>query len=248
MLIFNPKKILILTLIFLLPAAVIKSQTFGFGCLGLSGFYAGFTQQQYVAGGLNDYIKYNNYGPVPSSNIEFKKGSGYRIGANLFRAKFESFFISAKGYYQFMRENIEQSKTAQNSLIQNKYQFSMNHWGLAIDIGVPLFSIIDLKIIEGGVVFYNSEFVHTVLENEKQLYELKYEPDNKKVNYYIASGLLIHIVPDYISIEGTAGFSFLKYDQFDLKSELPVGAGKITSPVSKGGFLTTVQLNIGFPL
>ncbi len=242
------KIIFILALIFLIPSAVIKSQTFGFGCLGLSGFYAGFSQQQYVVDGLNDFIKFNNYGPVPSSYVEFKKGSGYRIGANLFRAKFENFFISAKGFYQFMRENLELNQTAQNSLFKNKYQLSMNHWGLAVDIGVPLLSIIDLKIIEGGIVFYNTEFVHTVLENEKQIYELKYEPDNKKVNYYIASGLLIHIVPDYISIEGTAGYSFLKYDRFDLKTESPVGKGTITNPVSKGGFLATVQLNIGFPL
>lgn len=248
MLKLSSKIIFPLALIFLLPAAVIKSQTFGFGCLGLSGFYAGFSQQQYIVDGLNDYIKLNNYGPAPSSVVEFKKGSGYRIGANFFRAKFENFFISAKGFYQFMRENLEQNQTAQNSVFKNKYQLSMNHWGLAVDIGVPLLSIIDLKIIEGGVVFYNTEFVHTVLENDKQLYELKYEPANKKVNYYIASGLLIHIVPDYISIEGTAGYSFLKYDQFDLKTELTVGAGKITNPVAKGGFLATVQLNIGFPL
>lgn len=232
----------------LLPLSLIKSQTFGFGCLGLSGFYAGYSEQQYSVDGINQYIKMNYYGPVPKSNVEFKKGTGYRIGANLFRAKFDNFFISAKGYYQFIKENIEQSAADQNSIIKNKYQLSLNHWGFALDVGVPLFSIIDLKVIEGGLVFHNMEFVHTTFRDENQLSEMKFEPQSNKVNYYIATGLIIHIVPDYISLEGTASYNFLKVDQLDLKSELLTGPTKISNSISKGGLMATVQLNIGFPL
>jgi hypothetical protein len=238
----------VLVFIILLPFYSVNSQTFGFGCLGLSGFYAGYSEQHYSAAGLNQYIKTNYYGPIPKSNVEFKKGTGYRVGANIFRAKFDNFFISAKGYYQFIKENLEQSANDLNSIIKNKYQLSLNHWGLALDIGVPVFSIIDWKALEGGIVFHNVEFIHTTFKDENQLAEIKYEPLSNKVNYYLATGLIVHIVPDYISIEGTASYNFFKIDQMDLKSDLLTGPTKITNPVSKGGLMTTVQLNIGFPL
>lgn len=239
---------LILLVLLLLPFTLTKSQTFGFGCLGLSGFYAGFSEQQYSVDGLNQYIKTNYYGPIPKSNVEFKKGTGYRIGANIFRAKFDKFFISAKGYYQFIKENLEQSANDQSSVIKNKYQLSLNHWGLALDIGAPLFSIIDLKVVEGGIVFHNVEFTHTTFKDDNQLSEVKYEPLSNKVNYYVATGLIIHIIPDYISIEGTASYNFLKVDQLTIKSDLLTGPTKISNSISKGGLMTTVQLNIGFPL
>ncbi|NMB83224.1 MAG: hypothetical protein GYA14_15555 [Ignavibacteria bacterium] len=239
---------IILFTILILPLSVTKSQTFGFGCLGLSGFYAGFSEQQYSVDGLNQYIKANYYGPVPKSNVEFKKGTGYRVGANIFRAKFDKFFISAKGYYQFIKEDLEQSANDQSSLIKNKYQLSLNHWGLALDIGAPLFSIIDLKVVEGGIVFHDIEFTHTTFKDDNQLSEVKYEPLSSKVNYYVATGLIIHIIPDYISIEGTASYNFLKVDQLTAKSDLLMGPTKISNSISKGGLMTTVQLNIGFPL
>lgn len=239
---------LILLLVLFLPFSLTKSQTFGFGCLGLSGFYAGFSEQQYSVDGLNQYIKVNYYGPIPKSNVEFKKGTGYRIGANIFRAKFDKFFISAKGYYQFIKENLEQSANDQSSIIKNKYQLSLNHWGFALDIGAPLFSIIDFKVLEGGVVFHDIEFTHTTFKDDNQLSEVKYEPLSNKVNYYVATGLIIHIIPDYISIEGTASYSFFKVDQLSTKSDLITGPTKISNSISKGGLMTTVQLNIGFPL
>lgn len=239
---------IVLLLIIFLPISIIKSQTFGFGCLGLSGFYAGYSEQKYSVDGLNQYIKLNNYGPAPQSNFEFNKGTGYRIGANFFRAKFDYLFITAKGYYQFIKENLDQKSTSQTDVIKNEYQLSMNHWGLALDIGIPLFSIIDLKVIEGGILFHNVEFLHSVFKNDVQLSENKYEPQTNKVNYYIGSGLIIHIIPDYISIEGTASYQFLKIDELINKSELQTSPTKIFNSISKGGLITSVQLNIGFPL
>lgn len=225
-----------------------KSQTFGFGCLGLSGFYAGFSQQQYSVDGLNDFVKNNYLGSLPTTGLEFKKGSGYRIGANFFRAKFDALFISAKGYYQFMKESLEQTETGQNSVLKNKYQLAMNHWGLAVDIGVPLFWIVDWKVVEGGITFHNTEFTHEALQDNNQVYEYKFEPEKNRVDYYIGSGLIIHLVPDYISVEGTASYSFMNVDELINKTDSTVGSGKISNPISKGGFAATVQLNIGFPL
>lgn len=241
-------KIFLLFLLFIIPISISKSQTFGFGCLGLSGFYAGFSQQQYSVDGLNAFVKNNYFGPIPTTSLEFKKGSGYRIGANIFRAKFDALFISAKGYYQFMKENLEQTETGQNSVLKNKYQLTMNHWGLAVDIGVPLFWIVDWKVVEGGITFHNTEFTYEAFQDNNQIYEYKFEPEKNRINYHIGSGLIIHLVPDYISVEGTASYSFMKVDELINKTDLTASPGKISNPISKGGFIATVQLNIGFPL
>ena len=45
---------------FILFGADIRSQTFGFGCLGFVGGYGGFTYQQFDAKGLNEFVQQFN--------------------------------------------------------------------------------------------------------------------------------------------------------------------------------------------
>ena len=109
--------------------------------MGLSGFYAGFSKQNYDNPGLNDYIsqRINFLDPsktIIKDKIEFTQGTGYRIGANFFRAKWINSF-SAKGYYQFLKESNEISAQLQNVDTREKYQLTMNHWGVGIDLGIP---------------------------------------------------------------------------------------------------------------
>lgn len=224
------------------------AQTFGFGCLGLSGFYAGFSKEYYDARGINDYFMIINNSPLSSVNqLKLEKGTGYRIGGNLFRAKFSKVFLTAKGFYQFLKEN----QTTENQSINkiSEYQLSLNHWGVGIDFGFNLFWILDFKLLEGGVNFYSGDL--TVLNQNTQLNtqsESKFNTEKTKLGYFIGSGLILHIVPDYISIEGTAGYNFIQIDQLKSDSSLPGGPYYINSAIKNGGFSATLQLNIGFPL
>jgi hypothetical protein len=181
-------------------------------------------------------------------NIEFKEGTGYRIGANFFRARFNRVFFTAKGYYQFLKETREIIATENSGMFKKSYELSMNHWGIGVDLGVPVFGILDLKIVEGGVNFYNSEFSSISFKDDNTQAEIKYQPDDLKIGYYVGSGLILHLIPDYISIEGTAFFTFL--DIADMKNSdgviLPATVDK--KFINKGGFSATLQLNIGFPL
>lgn len=239
----------IIFIVLLLPFVKTDAQTFGFGCLGLSGFYAGVTQQYYDTPGLTEYLNNSLFFPNSTSSIEFKKGTGYRVGANFFRAKFDFLFLTAKGYYQFLKETHER----ENSLADNskdKFELSMNHWGVGLDFGVPLFSILDWKVVEGTVTFYNSDFVEeNIDENGEQVSEKKYSLDKTKLGYYLGSGLILHLVPDYISVEASAGFNFIDIKNFTSKDGLSIPSLTSTSKaVNKGGFSATVQLNVGFPL
>ncbi|MEW6195942.1 MAG: hypothetical protein AB1521_12400 [Bacteroidota bacterium] len=225
-----------------------KGQTFGFGCLGLSGFYAGITHQYYDTPGLNEYINssilFSNY----NTRIDFKRGTGYRIGANIFRAKFDVLFITAKGYYQFLKESYERTNVNPEEGNQ-KFELAMNHWGVGLDFGVPLFSIVDWKIVEGNVTFYNAELTEEYLNTDgAQTSETKYNLDKVKVGYFVGSGLILHLVPDYISVEATAGFSFIDIEKFSKDDVVIPISTSSNKAVNKGGFSATVQLNVGFPL
>jgi len=238
----------IVSVLFLLSFIPLEAQTFGFGCLGLSGFYAGVTQQYYDTPGLNEYINSTVLLSSYNNSIEFKRGTGYRIGANIFRAKFDVLFITAKGYYQFLKETHERVNVDPGEGSQ-KYELAMNHWGVGLDFGVPLFSILDWKIVEGNVTFYNSELIEEYLASDgSQISETKYKLDKAKLGYFIGSGLILHLVPDYISVEATAGFSFIDIEKF-IKDDITIPASTSSNKaIDKGGFSATVQLNVGFPL
>ncbi len=222
------------------------AQSFGFGCLGLSGFYGGYSQQEYKADGINQFSKENYSGFSTGNNIKFQKGTGFRIGANIFRAKFDDVFITFKGFFQFLKEEHEIVDDVSQGILKNKYKLSMNHWGLGLDFGFPLFSFIDLKLIEGGVAFYNSDFEYQSMLDDTQQIEKKYSPEKVQLGYYVGSGLILHLIKDYISIEGTAAFVSIKIDKMliDTEDKTPMNSLKA---IEKGGFIGTVQLNVGFP-
>ena len=246
-------KIIIAIILITMPLSVSSAQSFGFGCLGLSGFYGGYTQQYYKADGINDYVRLNYSQNATPNNIKFHQGTGFRIGANLFRADFDDVFLTIKGYFQFLKEehDVDDPLTQGNTqgVLHKKFQLTMNHWGVALDFGFPLFSIIDFKLIEGGITFYNSEFAYNSTLNNLVQTDIKMSPDNVQLGYYVGSGLIINLIRDYISLEGTAAYTLLKIDKMNDSN------GSIVPPVSSnnraienGGFSATVQLNVGFPL
>jgi hypothetical protein len=231
---------------------ILNAQSLGFG---FSGFFAGYSQQDYSNTAINDYVYQQNLLSDPqhlfsSDQIDFKQGTGFRIGANFFRAKFGGIFITAKGYYQFLRELHDVSAQMSTGLIQENYQLTMNNWGVGIDFGINLFWILDWKIIEGNLTFFNPNFTQEkIIDNISQGVN-NFNPGKNKMGYFLGSGLILQIVPDYVSIEGTVGYNFISLDWMNNSS----GFGSIPSALSispstqKGGMSTTIQLNVGFPL
>jgi len=230
-----------------------NAQPFGFGCLGLSGFYAGFSNQLYETNGISEYL---NTGFV-KDKIEFKRGTGYRVGANIFRAKSKYIFVSAKGYYQFLKESHERHIISSGDNIENvnpnfvkeKYDLSLNHWGVGIDIGLPIFSILDWKVIEGNLTFHNTELNGEYYNLQGELInEVKYSPEKIKIGYFIGSGIILHLIPDYVSIEATAGMNFFEIKNLSNENEMIPSSSSNAKALNKSGFSATLQLNVGFPL
>jgi len=229
-------------------ASVTQAQSFGFGCLGLSGFYGGYSQQEYTADGINLFAQQNYSISSVDHDIKFQKGTGFRIGANVFRAKFSGVFLTLKGYFQFLKEEHEIVDILPEGVLKNKYQLSMNHWGLGVDFGFPLFSIIDLKLVEGGVTFYDTNFDYQTLLNDNQLTEQKFSPDKLQLGYYVGSGIIIHLIRDYISIEGTVAFSKVRIEKIESDDGSAISSTiSQKRAIEKGGLIGTIQLNVGFP-
>lgn len=246
----SQKYFYILVMVFTI-ASTVKAQTFGFGCLGLSGFYAGISQNSYDANGINDFLNpvqlHLNNTNQSYGAVKFEKGTGYRIGANLFRAKFDKVFITAKGYYQFLKEERSTKELVSGSNYTTNHTLSLNHWGIGIDFGVNLFWILDWKVLEGNVTFFSGNFNTENLKDNVFVNDTKYELDETKIGYFVGSGLILHLVPDYLSLEGTVGFSFLKLESLKRTDSLG-NIIYINNAVPSGGVSATVQLNVGFPL
>ncbi len=245
------KKIFIfflLNLLSLLPGKL-YAQTCGFGCLGLSGAFAGYSFYQIDAPGLNDAVNQLMGGRFPSQEFKLNSIGGFRFGANIFRAKFDNYFISAKGYFQMLKDNQEYSASVQSGLIKDTYDFSMHNWGIGLDFGIPVFSFLDLKLIEGGINFYTINFKNESFLNGVRESKSEYENNQTEIGYYAATGFIIHIIQDYLSLESTASYNFFSLTEINYGKEQKYPAtSNSKSLVDKTGFAATVQLNIGVPL
>lgn len=231
---------------------ITMTQSCGFGCLGLSGIYAGYSFEDYSADGLNQQLNGNlEKMGISDQSYNFRSGQGFRFGINIVRANFENYYFTVKGYYQFLKE--EQSIST--SLLQGeenelKSKFEMNHWAMGFDFGIPLVNFLDWKIVDGSIKFYNTQLSNQVITNNTVVEETKFTTPKISVGYALGSGLVIHIIKDYISIEGTGMYNFTNVDYLtndDNSNHFPDEDSK-TDLVHSGGFSGIVQLNIGIPL
>ncbi len=226
----------------------LKAQTCGFGCLGLSGFYAGYTIDNYDLTGLNERLNQSLlFNGIQNENVNFTKMKGVRLGANIFRAKFHDYFITAKGFYQFSKDEFSTSNKSSDGSPLSKSNYEMNHWGLGFDFGIPLFNFLSWKILEGGVKFFKAELTNQILNENSKYEDEKYETVDVEIGYYVGTGIIIQIIENYINIEGTAVYNLMRInDLYDSNGEVYlIGNSKI---VEKGGISATIQLNIGVPL
>lgn len=243
------KLISILAFVFISFSSV-NAQTCGFGCLGLSGFYGGYSAQFYDMTTLNELLseRMEQFG-FEKTDINFETGYGARIGANIFRAQFDNYFITAKGYYQFLKEEQRVNEIINSRSASYNSKLDLDHWGVGVDFGIPLFKVLDWKIIEGGITFYRSKLENTFRIDDIIIDHESFEEEKINVGYYFGTGLVIHLIKDYISIEGTAVYNHLNMGNLvDSEGNYLLDPDFDKSIMDKAGVTATIQLNIGVPL
>ncbi|MDP4197162.1 MAG: hypothetical protein Q8940_19090 [Bacteroidota bacterium] len=233
----------------------LKAQTCGFGCLGLGGFYGGYTVQKYEPNGLNDFIHaYNN---EHSATLKEKmkdfgsSAAGFRVGANIFRTRSSHLFFSIKGFYQYLKEEHElKDEVSPGSVLSTTYTLDLNYYGLGLDLGVILGKRVDLKVIDAQVTFHSADFQPRTSAPDNKINDSDFENEKTVTGFTIGSGLIVHIIPDYVSLEATAGYTKFSFDQLrnDSNANLENSFDTINNFIKNGGLTATIQLNVGIPL
>jgi len=231
----------------------VVSQTLGFGCLGFVGGFGGIVYRQYNAEGLNNYVNYFNGIHASTLNEpmeEYYGAVGYRVGINFFRATLASgIIISAKGYYQSLSRTRTASETFANGNANHTYELDLKNWGIGFDVGYSFTSYFSWKIVDGAVNFNNVSLTNTVDAPGNSVVN-KYKSEPGVFGYTVGTGIIISLLRDYISLEGLAGYTYLKIedvltdDGISFMDPVPGNSYFIRS----GGFTAELQVNIGFPL
>ena len=229
--------LLVSTILIIGLFSTLKAQTCGFGCLGLSGAYAGYTYQSV---NLDDFNK-----ELLLESNKFGSFKGFRVGANLFRAQFDDFFLSLKGFYQILEE--EKSFSTDLGMIgqiNSNYSVTINHFGAGLDFGIPFSELIDFKIIEAGLTFFDASFTQKV-NNGFSFDELKFTNSGTDMGYYIGTGFIFNIVKNYVSLEGSFFYSHIKISK--MVTDNGIKLSEKSDFINNGDIGFTLQINLGIP-
>lgn len=232
-----------------------KPQSFGFGCLGLVGGYAGYSYQEYKPTGLNNYIQvFNNSksdslkGPLQN----FGKATGFRVGINFFRANVRGFLLTAKGYYQQLNEKtnatVSDNRGSSNTTINLKFKTL----AVGFDLGTSITNSLGWKIIDAAVNFNNANLDITLDHPNGHTSVNQYNTEKTIIGYSIGSGFILNVIDQYLTLEGTAAYSFLNINKMKTAEVYLMENESSTVPMNNfiqaGGFNAVIQLNIGLPL
>lgn len=247
--------------LFLLPFLFVSNslpqdQQLGFGCLGLVGAYAGYGIQSYDAEGLNEYVSgfnqlYKDSLSTPFDN--FGSSKGVRFGINFFRQNYSGFILTFKGFYQALTEKKEASIKSGQGSIKNSLELKYNHLALGVDLGTTIFEFLDWKVIDAAVLYTTAKLTNSVSYPGQQTKISSLKNESPSIGYSFGSGFIIHIIENYISLEGAAGYSNftikkMQYEDGTYMSSLQPPFAPVEKTVQNGGFNAIVQINIGFPL
>jgi hypothetical protein len=248
----SKKWLLCLSLSLLLVNTNLKAQSFGFGCLGLVGGYAGYSYQIYNPTGLNTYVQTFNLlkkDSLQNPMQNFGKSSGYRVGINFFRADFRGFILTAKGFYQNLGEENNASFSTSLGTSNSDFEYKLTTWGIGFDLGTSLTHFLSWKVLDASLLFNSVQFTNTTNNPAALTDVVTYKSEKSGLGYTIGSGFILAVIGQYLSLEGLAGYTYLKIDR--VKQDDPStndSPAAISNFVAAGGFNAVLQLNIGFPL
>lgn len=230
----------------------LSAQSFGFGCLGLVGGYVGYSYQVYNPTGLNTYVQSFNFAKKDSlkgSMQNFGKSTGYRVGINFFRADLRGFILTAKGFYQNLGEENDASFSTSLGTSNTNFEYKLTTWGIGFDLGTSITQSLSWKVLDAAILFNSAQFTNTTNSPGAVTNVLTYKSDKQALGYTFGTGFILALVDQYITLEGLAGFTYLKID--NVKQDNPASndaPSAINNFIAAGGFNAVLQLNIGFPL
>jgi hypothetical protein len=251
----HAKIILVFLAVVFTSTSFLYGQSFGFGCLGLVGGFGGYSFQRYEPTGFNDYISSFNDSrsdSLTSPMDRFGTARGFRVGINFFRADFQGFILTTKGFYQTLLEKHAAEVLGSDGISNYNYEIKFNYWGVGMDLGTAITRAFSWKVIDATILFNNVRFTDN--QNYPGGYsQVKEYRNESALGYTIGTGFILSVIEGYISIEGLAGYTqmVIKSMRLDDGTELTIrenSSEPMVNFIDNGGFIAVIQLNIGFPL
>lgn len=243
-------------LFFFLPQKNIYSQEFGFGCLGLTGAYAGYETQIINASGLNNYIRVFN--SIRRDSLEkelpsFDELQGFRFGILAYRLQYTGLRINFKTFYERLTGKKQTLVIlSQGDRQNNTLDLEINKFGFGVDLVTPITRLLSWKIVDLNISLTQASFTKTINTATITFFSTKYTATESSLGYSVGTGFIWHIIEDYISLESTAAYSFLSVGRMKDSNNnfLPVSeldARNMDSFIESGGLNIIIQINLGFP-
>lgn len=244
-------------IIFILFASTdIKPQSLGFGCLGFVGGFGGYSVQNIRPIGLNEYISEFNESRSnvsTSSMPSFAVTRGFRFGVNFFRTDLDGLVLTAKGYYQKLsQDKISEYKVGALDA-SSTFQIDITTWGVGIDLGTTITPNFIWKVMDIIMVFGESRFRDIYNQAGASSFIKDYESEGTNISYKLGTGFILNIVSNYVSLEGTVGFSSFNFGRMKHEDGTYLTINENSNVImekfiTSAGVMATIQLNISFPL
>ncbi len=233
-----------------------QSTKFGFGCLGLVGGFAGYEVKNYSATGLNQYIAAINERRKDSlltAMGEMGQLKGYRLGMNLIRNRISGLEYTVKVFYETLSELKEAQIKGRSGIYKNSLELKQNVFGAGLELGTPITKIISWKILELEFTYGTAQLFKKTEDINDPVSRVKYTADNYRAGFNFASGFILFLIDNNISLEGKMGYSEFSIgpmtDEDGNKLATSESGGNIMeSPITKGGLFYGVQFNLSIPL
>ena len=93
---------------------------------------------------------------------------------NFFRKKFSGIFITAKGFYQLLDEKHQAIEKLSFGEVTTSFEVKLINWGLGVDLGTPIVSFLNWKIIDAALTYNQARYSNTqnfprCIDNHKKL-------------------------------------------------------------------------------
>jgi len=248
-------RVAVVFVLFVLGAEA-QSTKFGFGCLGLVGGFAGYEVKNYSATGLNQYIAAINERRKDSlltAMGEMGQLKGYRLGMNLIRNRISGLEYTVKVFYETLSELKEAQIKGRSGIYKNSLELKQNVFGAGLELGTPITKIISWKILELEFTYGTAQLFKKTEDINDPVSRVKYTADNYRAGFNFASGFILFLIDNNISLEGKMGYSEFSIgpmtDEDGNKLATSESGGNIMeSPITKGGLFYGVQFNLSIPL
>jgi hypothetical protein len=215
------------------------------GNMAQSGFISGYGIQYYDPAGFNNYITLENQ-KYETKLDNFGTAAGFIVGAHLIQVQMEQIIVGIKLLYQQMNEN----KSTGGS-INREYDLTLTSFGVGFATSLYITKRFDIKFLDAMITWNNAKLTNRYTDPYTSS-EQKLQSLSSDVGFRAGGGLIFHIIPPYLSVEATGGYSFftireMQFDGGELLSQTPDGGPAMENFVESGGLFAFIQLNLSIP-